>query len=81
MNGTTTAASIEATAASKAILSRLHPGRQEMGAAEAMNDVASVLGLERMLRAAIAECPDGDWRAVAATLIRVMREAKEGPSE
>lgn len=66
---------VEATAASKAILQRLHPGRTEIPAGEAMGDVNDVLGLERGLRAAIAECPLGDWRAVAATLLRMMRAA------
>lgn len=66
---------VEATEVSKAILRRLHPGRTEIPAGEAMGDVANVLGFERVLRAAIAECPPGDWRAVAATVLRMMRPA------
>lgn len=66
-------AKVETTAASKAILQRLHPGRTEMGAGEAMADVRAVLDFERVLRDAAAECPKDDWRAIAAVTLRVMR--------
>lgn len=73
MTATVTAKSVEATDASKAILRLLHPGEAEVPAAKAIQEVAEVLGLAKILQELAEESAPGDWRAVAAKLLRRMR--------
>lgn len=69
--------SVEATEVSRAILRRLHPGQANIPAGEAVQGVAEVLALAKVLEEIVDEAPrlgdKPDYRAVAATLLNRMR--------